>query len=63
MKLKVIALAAIVACLGLLIGLFTVKKRGDDRHAADASSIADYSNQVVSASLKLTELNQVNLTY
>jgi chromosome segregation ATPase len=63
MKLKVIALAAIVACLGLLIGLFIIKQRGDDRHTADASSIADYSNQVVSASLKITELNQVNLTY
>jgi chromosome segregation ATPase len=63
MKLKVIAIVALLACIGLLIGLLTVKKQGDARRAADASSIADYSNQVVSASLKITELNQVNLTY
>lgn len=63
MKIKVIAVAAVVACLGLLIGLFTVKKQGDNRHAADVNSIESLSNQVFNARLTINDLNQVNLTF
>ncbi len=61
MKLKIVIVILAVACAGLLIGLFAVKKQGEDQHVADLSSIVDFSNQVVNANLKINDLNQVNL--
>ncbi len=61
MKIKTVIIILAVVAVGLLIGLIAVKKQGDDRHVADVSSIVDFSNQVVSASLKINDLNQVNL--
>jgi predicted nucleic acid-binding Zn-ribbon protein len=63
MKLKIVIVVLAVACIGLLIGLLSVKKQGEEQHAADASSIADFSNQVASAELKINDLNNANLTY
>ena len=61
MKIKIIIVVLSLACLGLLIGLVAVKKQGEEQHAADVSSITDFSNQVVNADLKINDLNQVNL--
>ena len=61
MKTKVVIVALAVVCIGLAVGLFAVKKQGADQHAADVSSIIDFSNQLVSAGLKINDLNQVNL--
>ena len=61
MKLKIVIVILAVACIGLLIGLLSVKKQGEEQHALDASSIVDFSNQVVNADLKINDLNQVNL--
>ncbi len=61
MKLKIVIVVLAIACIGLLIGLLSVKKQGEEQHAADLSSIVDFSNQVVNADLKINDLNQVNL--
>jgi chromosome segregation ATPase len=61
MKIKIVIVILALACLGLLIGLLAVKKQGEEQHATDVSSIVDFSNQVVSADLKINDLNQVNL--
>jgi len=61
MKLKIVIVILALACIGLLIGLLAVKKQGEEQHATDVSSIVDFSNQVVSADLKINDLNQVNL--
>ncbi len=61
MKIKIVIIILAVICIGLGIGLFAVKKSGEEQHAADLNSISDFSNQVVNANLKITDLNQVNL--
>lgn len=61
MKNKVVLVILAVICVGLLIGLFAIKKSGEEQHTTDVNSIVDFSNQVVNASLKISELNQVNL--
>jgi chromosome segregation ATPase len=61
MKSKIVIVLLAVVCVGLGIGLFTVKKQGDEQHSADFSSIVDFSNQVVQANLKINDLNQINL--
>jgi chromosome segregation ATPase len=63
MKIKIVIVILAVVCLGLIIGLLAIKKQGEEQHATDASSIVDFSNQVVNADLKINDLNQVNLTY
>jgi chromosome segregation ATPase len=57
----IIAILA-VACVALLIGVIVVKNSGDSQHEKDASSIVDFSNQVVSADQHIDSLNQVNLS-
>jgi chromosome segregation ATPase len=61
MKIKVIIVILAVACAALVIGLLAVKKQGSEQHVADVSSIVDYSNQVVDANQKISDLSQVNL--
>jgi len=63
MKVKIIIVILAVVCVGLALGLLAVKKQGEEQHVADASSIVDFSNQVMNARVKIDELNQVNLTY
>jgi len=63
MKTKIVIVILAVVCAGLMVGLFAVKKQGEEQHVADASSIVDFSNQVVNANLKINDLNQANLTY
>lgn len=61
MKNKVVLVVLAVVSVGLAIALFAIKKQSDDQHAADVNSIVDFSNQVVNASQRITDLNQVNL--
>jgi hypothetical protein len=63
MKIKIVIVILAVVCVGLAVGLFAIKKQGEDQHVAAVSSIVDFSNQVFNANIKITELNQVNLTY
>jgi chromosome segregation ATPase len=63
MKTKIIIAVLAVAAIALLIAVFAVKKQGEEQHVVDQASIADFSNQVVNASLKITELNQANLAF
>ena len=42
MKTKIVIVILAVVCAGLLVGLFAVKKSGEEQHVADASSIVDF---------------------
>ena len=61
MKIKIAIIILAVACAGLAIALFAVKKQSEEQHVADISTIEDFSNQVVNADLKIKDLNQVNI--
>jgi DNA repair exonuclease SbcCD ATPase subunit len=61
MKTKVGMVVLIVACVGLIVALFTTKKAMDDRVRKDADAIVDFSNQLTTATANLDELRQVNL--
>lgn len=61
MKNKIVLVILAVICVGLLIGLFAIKKTGEEQHTTDVNAIVDFSNQVVNASVKINDLNQVNL--
>lgn len=61
MKPKVVIVVLAVLSVCLAIALLAVKKHSEEQRAADQTSIADFSNQVVNASLKINDLNQVNL--
>ena len=51
-----------VACLGFAVALIVVKQQAGAQQAAGASTILDFSNQIVKASVSIEDLNQVNLT-
>lgn len=61
MKNKIILVILAVVCVGLLIGLFAIKKQGEEQHSTDMNSIVDFSNQVVNAGSQINDLKQVNL--
>jgi chromosome segregation ATPase len=63
MKIKVVIVLLVVACVGLAAAFFATKKQSDDLHQNDVHSILDFSNQWTRAELKITDLSQVNLTY
>ncbi len=63
MKTKIVIVILAVVSVGLLVGLFAVKKQSEEQRVADANSILEFSNQVVNANLKINDLNQANLTY
>ena len=62
MKIKVVIVILAVACVGLGIWLFAIKKTAEEQHATDVTLTLDFSNQVVAADKRLDELGQVNLT-
>jgi chromosome segregation ATPase len=62
MKIKVVIFVLVVACIGLAIALFTIKKQAEDQHAEDLHAIGQFSNDVISADAQLKEKDQVNLT-
>lgn len=62
MNTKIIVAVLAVLSVALLIGLIVVKNSGDTQHEKDASSIVDFSNQVVSADQHIDSLDQVNLS-
>jgi chromosome segregation ATPase len=61
MKSKIAIVALAVAIVALFIALFATRKQGEERHASDLTRIEDFSNQVVSVNLKVSDVNQVNL--
>jgi chromosome segregation ATPase len=63
MKIKVVTILLAVVCVGLAVAFFATKKQSEDLHQQDVSSIVDFSNQLINAEGKITDLNQVNLTY
>ena len=62
MKIKVVIIILVVACVGLGIALFATKNQANEQHKSDLKQTEDFSNQVVSAGKHLDELGQVNLT-
>ena len=61
MKTKVGMVVLIVACVGLIVALFTTKMAMDDQLKKDTDAIVDFSNQLSTATVNLNELRQVNL--
>jgi chromosome segregation ATPase len=61
MKIKIAIIVLAVACIGLAVALFAIKKQGEEQHNNDLSSINEFSNQVVSANVQLKDLGQANL--
>ena len=53
----------VVVCLGLGIGLITIRKQASDQHLKDAESIGSFSNQVVVIHDELDRQKQVNALY
>lgn len=63
MKSKIVVVVLAVVSVALLIALFATKKQSEERHATDMGRIEDFSNQVVSVNVKVSEVNQVNLAF
>ncbi len=63
MKIKIAIIILAVACAGLGIALFTIKKSAEEQQTKDAATISNLSGQVVNAQKQIDELGQVNLTY
>jgi chromosome segregation ATPase len=51
----------VVACGGMMVALFVMKRVADDRFEKDTDVILDFSNQLVTARASLDDLGQVNL--
>ena len=50
-----------VACFGFAIAVVVVKHQADAQQAESASTISDFSNQIVKANVSIEDLNQANL--
>jgi len=61
MKIKIAIIVLAVACVGLGIALFNIKKQADEQQAKDTATISDLSGQVVNAKKQIDELGQVNI--
>jgi chromosome segregation ATPase len=61
MKTKLGMVILAVACGGMMVALFAMKRVADDRFKRDTDAILDFSNQLVTARASLDELGQVNL--
>ena len=51
-----------VACAGLVVTLVVIKGQSDKQQTASASTIGEFSNQLVKANISIEDLNQANLT-
>jgi peptidoglycan hydrolase CwlO-like protein len=61
MKTKMGLVILAVACGGMMVALFAMKKVADERFRKDTDAILDFSNQWVTARFNLDELGQANL--
>jgi len=61
MKTKLALIILAVACGGMMVALFAMRKAADDRFKKDTDAILDFSNQLASARDSLNDLGQVNL--
>jgi chromosome segregation ATPase len=62
MKIKIVIVILALAAVGLGIAFFATKQQAEKQHEADTSSMLDFSNQVVTASQQVKDLQQENLT-
>ncbi|HEY5040628.1 MAG TPA: hypothetical protein VIK53_01345 [Verrucomicrobiae bacterium] len=62
MKIKIAIIILVVACIGLGVALFAIKKQGEDQHVKDVANVSDLSSQVVNDKKQIDDLGQVNLT-
>ena len=61
MKIKIAIIVLAIACVGLGIGLFAIKKQAEEQQTKDAATISDLSGQVVNAKKQIDDLGQVNI--
>jgi chromosome segregation ATPase len=61
MKTKLGMVILAMACGGMMMALFVMKRVADDRFKKDTDAILDFSNQLVTARASLDELGQDNL--
>jgi PIN domain nuclease of toxin-antitoxin system len=61
MKTKLGLVILAVACGGMMVALFAMKKVADEQLKRDTDAILDFSNQLVTARSSLDDLGQVNL--
>ena len=61
MKTKLGMVILAVACGGMIVALFAMKRVADNRFKKDTDAILDFSNQLVTARASLDDLGQVNL--
>lgn len=59
MKNRIGLIVLVLICLGLLVGLVTVKKQAGDQHAKDTDTVQDYSNHLAATSKSLEDQKQV----
>ena len=50
-----------VACFGFTVALVLLKRQAEAQQTASASTISDFSNQIVKANVSIMDLNQVNV--
>jgi len=50
-----------VACFGFAVAVVVLKHQADAQQATSASTILDFSNQIVKANVSIEDLNQANL--
>jgi chromosome segregation ATPase len=65
MKTKVVLVVLLVACVGLVVGLFATKvtlNQTESQHTNDVASIVEFSNQLVDANGELKDLREVNIS-
>ncbi|MEI8290324.1 MAG: hypothetical protein WCH99_12710 [Verrucomicrobiota bacterium] len=61
MKTKIAIIVLAIACVGLGIALFAIKKQAEEQQGKDAATISDLSGQVVNAKKQIDDLGQVNI--
>lgn len=58
MKTKLGMVILVVACGGMMVALFVMKRVADDRFEKDTDVILDFSNQLVTARASLDDLGR-----
>lgn len=61
MNTKIAIAILTAACFGLVVALVALKHQAEAQQTASASTISDFSNQIVKANVSIEDLNQVNL--
>lgn len=62
MNTKIAVAILAVACLGFAVALVVLKRQADAQQGTNASTISEFSNQIVQATAHIRDLDQVNLS-